>query len=211
LLLKKNKSDLVGPSLSKLTAAVKALRGGVPRVHIIDGTVEEGVLAEVFSNEGIGTLVHTNEYQAIRRAQKKDARGIHHLIKNSVENEELLPRTRAEIERHIGDYYVFEIDGNLAGCIALHFFADVKKAEMACVCVAGKYENQGIGTRLIQYVEEQARQNAVREVLCLTTQAVNYFLKKGHYTLGTPDDLPAERRQRYDASGRRSQVLKKAL
>src|SRR5205823_3635034 len=61
LLLKKNKSDLVGPSLSKLTAAVKALRGGVPRVHIIDGTVEEGVLAEVFSNEGIGTLVHTNE------------------------------------------------------------------------------------------------------------------------------------------------------
>ena len=192
MLLKKNKSDLVGPSLSKLTAAVKALRGGVPRVHIIDGTVEEGVLAEVFSNEGIGTLVHTNEYQAIRRAQKKDARGIHHLIKNSVENEELLPRTRSEIERQIGDYYVFDIDGTLAGCIALHHFPDVKKAEMACVCVAAKYENQGVGSRLIQYVEEQARQNAVREVLCLTTQAVNYFVKKGHYALGTPDDLPTE-------------------
>src|SRR5207244_7815466 len=115
-------------SLSKLTAAVRALRGGVPRVHIIDGTVEEGLLAEVFSNEGIGTLVHTNEYQAIRRAQKKDARGIHGLIKASVENEELLPRTRAEIEREIDDFYVFEVDGNLAGCIALHFFADEKKA-----------------------------------------------------------------------------------
>ncbi len=211
MLLKKNKSDLVGSGMSKLAGAVKALRGGVPRVHIIDGTVEEGLLAEVFSNEGIGTLVHTNEYQAIRKAQKKDARGIQYLIKTSVENEELLPRSRAEIERQIAAYYVFEIDGNLAGCVALHRFPDVKKAEMACVCVAPKYENQGIGARLMQFVEEQARQTGAGELFCLSTQAVNYFVKKGHYTLGTPDDLPPERRQRYDASGRRSQVLKKAL
>jgi amino-acid N-acetyltransferase len=210
-LIKKNKNDFVGSGLSKLASAVKALRGGVPRVHIIDGTVEEGLLAEVFSNEGIGTLVHTNEYQAIRRAQKKDARGIYLLIKTSVENEELLPRSRAEIERQIGDYYVFEIDGNLAGCIALHRYADATKAEMACVCVAGKYENQGIGARLVQYVEDQARQLGVANLFCLTTQAVNYFVKKGHFALGTPDDLPSERRQRYDATGRRSQVLKKTL
>jgi len=183
----------------------------VPRVHIIDGTVEEGLLAEVFSNDGIGTLVHTNEYQAIRKAQKKDARGILHLIKNSVENDELLPRTLSEIERNLSDYYVFEVDGNLAGCIALHFYPDEKQAEMACVCVAAKYENQGIGARLMQYTEEQARLGGSRELFCLSTQAVNYFLKKGHFVLGNPDDLPPLRRQRYDASGRRSQVLKKAL
>lgn len=211
ILLKKNRGDLAGASLSKLASAVKALRGGVPRVHIIDGTVDEGLLAEVFSNEGIGTLVHTNEYQAIRKAQKKDARGIQYLIKTSVENEELLPRTRVEIERQIGDYYVFEVDGNLAGCIALHSFPDDQKAELACVCVAGKYENQGIGARLMQFVEDQARQAGARELFCLTTQAVNYFLNKGRYTLGSPDDLPADRRQRYDVSGRRSQVLKKVL
>ena len=81
------------------------------------------------ANDGIGTLVHTNEYQAIRKAQKKDARGIHHLIKASVENEELLPRTLSEIERGIGNYFVFEVDGNLAGCIALHFHLEDKKAE----------------------------------------------------------------------------------
>jgi len=211
VLLKKSKQDLVGSSLSKLTNAVKALRGGVPRVHIIDGTVEEGLLAEVFSNDGIGTLVHTNEYQAIRRAQKKDARGISRLIKSSVESEELLPRTLAEIERQIGDYYVFEVDGNLAGCIALHPFPNEKKAEMACVCVSAKYENKGIGARLMQFVEQQAHTNGANEVFCLSTQAVNYFLKKGLFQLGTPDDLPPMRRQRYDASGRRSQVLKKRV
>lgn len=210
-LLKKNRAELPASNLSKLTSAIKALRGGVPRVHIIDGTVEEGLLAEVFSNDGIGTLIHTNQYQAIRKAQKKDARGIHALIKTSVENEELLPRTLAEIERTIGNYFVFEVDGNLAGCIALHFYPDDKKAEMACVCVSGKHENQGIGGRLMQYVEEQSRLAGMRELFCLSTQAVNYFVNKGNYRLATPDDLPAPRRERYDASGRRSQVLAKAL
>jgi amino-acid N-acetyltransferase len=211
ILLRKNKSELSVPCFSKLQSAVRALRGGVPRVHIIDGTVEEGLLAEVFSNDGIGTLIHNNEYQAIRKARKKDLRGIYHLIKQSVENDELLPRTLAEIERQMGDYYVFEVDGNLAGCIALHFYAEDKKAEMACVCVSAKYENQGIGGRLMQYTEDQARQGGARELFCLSTQAVNYFVKKGHFSLATPDDLPPARRQRYDASGRRSQVLKKGL
>ena len=163
----------------------------------------------MFSNDGIGTLVHTNEYQAIRRAQRKDARGLCALIKNSVENDELLPRTLAEIEREVDDFYVFEVDGNLAGCAALHPYPDTKQAEMACVCVAAKYENQGIGVRMMQYVEDQARQAGVRTLFCLSTQAVNYFVQKGGFRPGSPDDLPPARRVRYDASGRRSKVLTK--
>jgi amino-acid N-acetyltransferase len=207
--LKRHRGELSVPSASKLASAVRALRGGVPRVHIIDGRVEEGLLAEVFSNEGIGTLIHAHEYQAIRRAQRKDARGIYTLTRNSAENDELLPRTLAEIERQVGDFYLFEVDGNLAGCVALHQHPEQKKAEMAALCVSPKYENQGIGIRLMQYVEEQARQAGVRELFCLSTQAVNYFLQKGGFRLGTPDDLPPPRRQRYDQSGRRSQVLVK--
>jgi len=210
-ILKKQRQELTGPSLSKLTSAVKALRGGVPRVHIIDGRVEEGLLAEVFSNEGIGTLVHTNEYQAIRRAFKKDARAIFALIKASMENDELLPRTQAEIERQTGDFYVFEVDGAVAGCAALHHHPDTGKAEIAAVCVSTKYENQGIGGRLMQFIEEQARAGGAQELFCLSTQAVNYFVQKGGFKLGAPDDLPPARRQRYDASGRKSQVLTKAL
>src|SRR5262249_16333805 len=120
--LREHKDELTGSMVSKLTNAVRALRGGVPRVHIIDGGVEEGLLAEAFSNEGIGTLVHANQYQAIRRAHKKDVRGIAALIKTSIENEELLPRTLTDIERQIGDFYVFDVDGNLAGCVSLHAY-----------------------------------------------------------------------------------------
>lgn len=210
-ILKKHKGDIEPSSLSKLTNAVKALQGGVPRVHIIDGTVEEGLLAEVFSNEGVGTLIHKNAYQAIRRAHKKDSRQIFALIKIGIENDELLPRTIGEIERQTSDFYIFEVDGNLAGCAALHHFPEQQKAEMACVCVATKYENQGIGLRLMQFIEEQARQQRVKELFCLSTQAVNYFVQKGGYRLGTPEDLPPSRRQKYDSSGRKSQVLIKKL
>jgi amino-acid N-acetyltransferase len=210
-ILKKQRNDLAGPSLSKLTSAVKAARGGVPRVHIIDGRVEEGLLGEVFSNEGIGTLIHTNEYQAIRRAFKKDARAIFALAKAGMENDELLPRTQSEIERQSGEYYVFEVDGNVAGCAALHPHPEAGKAEMACVCVAAKYENQGIGARMMQFIEDQARAAGFQQLFCLSTQAVNYFVQKGGFQLGAPDDLPAARRQRYDASGRKSQVLVKRL
>lgn len=210
-ILKKQRQNLTPPSVSKLRNAIKAAHEGVPRVHIIDGRVEEGLLAEVFSNEGIGTLIHTNEYQAIRRARKKDARAILQLTRTAVENEELLPRTLADIERQIDDFFVFEVDGTPVGCIALHWYAEQAKAELACLCVDGKYENQGIGGRLTHFVEEQARNVGARELFCLSTQAVNYFVQKGNFRLGSPSDLPLPRRQLYDQSGRRSQVLVKPL
>jgi amino-acid N-acetyltransferase len=209
--LARHRAELEGPVLSKLENAVRAARGGVPRVHVIDGRVEEGLLAEVFSNEGIGTLIHANEYQAVRRALKKDARAVLALLRPGMESDELVRRTRSEIERQVGDYFVFEVDRNPVACAALHFYPDEKKAELASVCVDPKYENQGIGAKLMQYAEAQARAAGASELFCLSTQAFNYFLQKGGFHRGTPDDLPPVRRERYERSGRRSQVLVKKL
>jgi amino-acid N-acetyltransferase len=208
-ILRRQRAD-VAP-VSTLEQAVRAAKEGVPRVHIIDGREEEGLLAEVFSNEGIGTLVHANEYQAIRRAQRKDARVILGLIQNGVANDELVRRTRADVERQIDDFFVFEVDRNPVACAALHFYRPERKAELAAVCVHPKYENQGIGARLMQFAETQARAGGAAELFCLSTQAFNYFVQKGGFVVGSPDDLPAGRRERYDRSGRRSQVLVKKL
>jgi amino-acid N-acetyltransferase len=210
-LLKRRKMELPTEASSKLEHAVRAAAGGVPRVHIIDGRVEQGLLAEVFSNEGIGTLVHANEYQAIRHAQKKDVRALHALIQTGVDNDELVRRSRAEIERQVGDFFIFEVDRNPAGCMAVHHYPDENKAELACLCVDPKYENQGIGAKLMNYAEAQARAAGVTELFCLSTQAFNYFMQKGGFRAGTPDDLPPARRERFDKSGRRSQVLAKKL
>ncbi len=207
-ILRKQRADVPPVLLPKLESAVRAARGGVERVHIIDGRVQEGLLAEVFSNEGIGTLIHADEYQAIRQAH---VRVILNLIQASVENDELIRRSRAEVERQFNDFFVFEVDRNPVACAALHVFAEQKRAELACVCVDSRYENQGIGAKLMAYAEGRARQLGVSVLFCLSTQAFNYFQQKGGFTVGSPDDLPPPRRERYDRSGRRSIVLVKRL
>jgi amino-acid N-acetyltransferase len=210
--LKKHRADIQpAEALSKLDSAVRAAKGDVPRVHIIDGTVQEGLLSEVFSNEGVGTLVHANEYQAIRKARKKDARSIHQLIQRGVESDELLKRTRAEVERQIDDFFIFEVDKNAVACGALHVYTAQKKAELACVYVDPRLENQGIGAKMMRYAEDLARSLSLAELFCLSTQAINYFVSKGGFRLATPDDLPPIRRDQYERSGRKSQVLVKAL
>jgi amino-acid N-acetyltransferase len=211
-ILKKNRTDIhPAEALSKLENAVKAANAGIPRVHVIDGTMPEGLLTEVFSNEGVGTLVHANEYQSIRKAQKKDLRAIHGLIQRGVEADELLKRTKADLERAIEDYFVFEVDKNPVACGALHQFPAQKKAEVASIYVDPRHENQGIGAKLIKYAEDQARALGCATLYCLSTQAINFFVQKGGFQLGTPDDLPPARRDLYDRSGRKSQVLVKRL
>jgi amino-acid N-acetyltransferase len=211
LLLKRHGAELPVDLRSKLDQAVRAVRGGVPRVHIIDGRVEEGLLAEVFSNEGIGTLIHTNEYQSVRRAQKRDLRVIASLIQAGVERDELVRRSRADIDRSIDDFFVFEVDKNPVACAALHLYPEHDKAELACVVVDPRFENQGIGGKLTRYAEDQAKALGVGTLFCLSTQAFNFFQQKAGFVPGTPDDLPPGRRERYDKSGRRSLVLLKRL
>ncbi|HEY9173689.1 MAG TPA: amino-acid N-acetyltransferase [Verrucomicrobiae bacterium] len=210
-LLTQNPRGFAPEVLSKAQHAAAACRAGVQRVHLINGRVDEGLLAEVFSNEGIGTLVYADEYQQIRRAMKKDVRSILTLIKQSVATDELVKRSRATVEKQLADYYLFEIDKNPVGCVALHVHPDLGKGELACLYVNPSHENQGIGKKLIQFVENKARELGLAELIALSTQAFTYFQSKGGFVEGTPDDLPPARREKYEQSGRNSKVLVKKL
>jgi len=210
-ILAQKKNDFAPEMLSKAIHAAAACRAGVQRVHIINGRVDEGLLAEVFSNEGIGTLIYANEYQQVRRALKKDVRSILMLTQGGVASDELVKRTRANIEKQLPDYYMFEIDKNPVACVALHVYPEQKKGELACLYVSASHENQGIGRKLIQFVENKAREMGLSEVITLSTQAFTYFQSKGGFVEGTPEDLPPGRREKYDQSGRNSKVLVKKL
>jgi amino-acid N-acetyltransferase len=197
--------------LSKARHAAAACTAGVQRVHIINGQVDEGLLAEVFSNEGIGTLIYENEYQQVRPAKKKDVRSIQMLTKHAVQSEEMVKRTKASIEKQLNDYFIFEIDKNPVACVALHLYPEFKKGELACLYVSSSHENQGIGQKMIQYVENKARELGINELLTLSTQAFTYFQSKAGFSEGTPEDLPPVRREKYEQSGRNSKVLVKKL
>ena len=210
-LLQQNAAGFRPETLSKAQHAVAACTAGVQRVHIINGRVDEGLLAEVFSNEGIGTLIYANEYQQIRAAKKKDIRAIQILTKKAVESEELVKRTRLMIEKNLSDYYIFEIDKNPVACVALHIYPEQSKGELACLYVNPSHENQGIGRKLIQFIEAKAKEMNLNELITLSTQTFTYFQSKGGFLEGTPDDLPPARREKYDQSGRNSKVLVKKL
>ncbi|HEV3271341.1 MAG TPA: amino-acid N-acetyltransferase [Candidatus Methylacidiphilales bacterium] len=208
---KKHRSEIPDHMASKFEHSIRACRNGVSRVHVIDGRIDEALLTEIFSNEGIGSMIYANEYQAVRRAMKKDVRAIRNLIRESVEQEELVKRTRVDIVSQLNDYYVFQIDGNIVGCVALHVQPDGETAELACLSVSGAHENMGIGQKLMTFAEEASKQKGIKSIFLLSTRAFNYFQQKGGYKEGSPADLPPARREKYDASGRNSKVLVKQL
>jgi amino-acid N-acetyltransferase len=210
-LLNQNKNSFLPETVSKAIHAAAACRAGIPRVHIINGRVDEGLLAEVFSNEGVGTLIYANEYQQVRRALKKDVRSILRLIKNSVAAEELVKRSYSGIEKQLADFYLFEIDKNPVACVALHTYPEFGKGELACLCVQPSHENQGIGRKLIQFAENKARELGLNELIALSTQAFTYFQSKAAFAEGTAEDLPPGRRERYEQSGRNSKILVKKI
>ncbi len=210
-LAKKRRGQFDRSILSKLEHAARACRGGVPRVHLLNGSTDEALLSEVFSTEGVGTMIYSNDYQQIRRVMKKDVRAVLELIKRSVEHAEIVKRTRADVLAQIDDWWVLEIDRQLVACVAVHVYPDAQKAELACLYVARAHEGQGHGRKLMAFAEQLAAQRGARHIFALSTQAFNYFQQKGGYAEVPPDELPAERRKKYDTSGRNSKVLQKAV
>ena len=125
--------------------------------------------------------------------------------------EELLRRTRVSIEKHIADYYIFETDHHPIGCVALHAYEDHRSGELAFLYVNPSHENEGIGKKLIQFVEEKATKLQLEQLFLLSTQAYAYFQSQGGYLEGTVEHLPESRRALYEQSGRKSKILYKPL
>ena len=202
-----------GPSglISKLECAARACRVGVPRAHLLDGRINEALLTEIFSHEGSGTMVYSNEYQQIRRIFKKDVRSVMNLIRQSVEDEEIARRTRADILARIEDYWILEIDRTPIACVALHADAHHSLAEMACLYVSKAHENKGFGRKLMAFAENLAKDKGLERIYALSTRAVNYLQQKGGFSEADISILPEERRARYEGSGRNSRILVKEL
>jgi amino-acid N-acetyltransferase len=210
-LLKKQRGLATVSLFSKLECAARACRQGVPRAHLLDGSVNEALLTEVFSHEGIGTMVYSNEYQQIRRVFKKDVRGVMTLIRQSVKSEELVRRTRGEILEHLEDYWLLEVDRTPVACVALHAYVEERSGELACLYVSKGHENQGYGRKLMAFIETLAAERGLRQLFALSTQAYSYLQQKGGYTEAGIDILPRSRREKYLSSARNSKIVIKQI
>jgi amino-acid N-acetyltransferase len=196
---------------SKAQYATEACESGIPRVHLINGLVTEGLLAEVFSNEGIGTLIYANEYRQIRAAEKKDVASILRLSQEAMSQDRLVERTEKKIAEHLDDYFIYEIDENPIACVALHHFPNEQTGELAHLFVNPSHANQGIGLKLVEFIENHARDIGITNLITLSTQSFAFFTNKADFNEGNSSELPPARRASYEDQGRNSKILIKHL
>ncbi len=203
---------IAAEGLSKAANAIKAIETGTPRVHILDGRVFDGLLNEVFSNEGVGSLVYGNDYAQIRKARKSDVRMIYNLTRAAVRREELIFRSQQAIEKNIDQFFVFEIDENIIACVTLYFYPDKPQlAEVGSLYVMPFYHNRGIGKKMVDYACMVAKERGTTTIIALSTQSFGFFTNVVGFEESTKDILPEARLKLYDESGRNAKVLVRQL
>jgi amino-acid N-acetyltransferase len=192
-----------------LKHAIRAARGGVPRAHIIPFSLDGSVLLELFTHDGVGTMISYENLESLREATPDDVGGILMLIEPLETDGTLVRRDRHQIERDIDHFSVIEHDGVLFGCAALYPYPQEKLGEMACLTVSPDAQGAGDGERLLKRIEQRARARGLTRIFVLTTRTEHWFLKRGFIKVSV-DDLPEDRRRLYNWQ-RKSLVLMKAL
>ena len=211
-ILRDQPDRLAATSQSKAEHAVKAIETGTPRVHVLDGRIFDGLLNEIFSNEGVGSLIYGDDFQQIRKARKGDVRMIYNLTRAAVRREELIHRTQQAIEKNIDQFFVFEIDENIIACVTLYFYPDKPQmAEIGSLYVMPFYHNRGVGKKMVDYATMVAKERGATVVIALSTQSFGFFTNVCGFEETSKDILPEARLKLYEESGRNAKVLMKAL
>ncbi len=204
-----DRTDPVGVGL--LRSAARACQEGIPRVHVLNGRRHGVLVDELFSNEGVGTMVHADSYRMIRPLREEDIPELLGMIGRSVRRTKLVERTYEDIQSRIGDFHVMTIDDHVVGCVALHPYPDEDCAEVACLYVKQTHEGHGYGMELVRHAESIARALPVARVFALSNRAADFFTNKLDYQAASVDVLPQKRRRQYEDSGRDSLVFSRDL
>lgn len=192
-----------------LPCALRACQQGVSRAHLISRHADGGLLLELFTHQGIGTMVTPDALQILREARIDDIGGILRLIEPLETEGILVKRNRDLLEMEIGRFVVLEHDRMVIGCAALYPFSEEKAGELACLTVHPEFRNTGAGERLLLDIEARARRRRLRTLFVLTTRAEHWFVERGFTEVG-PEVLPRHKRELYNYQ-RRSVVLIKRL
>jgi amino-acid N-acetyltransferase len=181
----------------------------VDRSHILPFAVDGALLLEIYTHDGIGTMVVDEKLESVREATMDDVSGIVALIEPFEKDGTLVKRDRTEIERDAGYYTIIEHDGVIFGCAALYPYPEARTGEMAALTVSPDTQSQGDGERLLKRIEVRAKAQGLQSIFVLTTRTMHWFIKRGFVQVN-PDWLPEARKRKYNWD-RKSQVLVKKL
>ena len=204
-----SQDDIAENLKSLLQHAISAVKKSVQRVHIIDESLDGGLLQELFTRDGAGMMITNLFYEGIRAATINDIGGILELIQPLEESGILIKRSREQLELEINYFRVIEKDGLVIACIACIPDEESKKAEVACVAVNPAFRKSGLGDQLLSAIELSAKKAGQEYLFILTTRTSHWFMEKG-YSEQSIDFLPQRKQQHYPHD-RQSIIMAKEL
>ncbi|XP_009630408.1 putative amino-acid acetyltransferase NAGS1, chloroplastic isoform X2 [Nicotiana tabacum] len=196
--------------LSELAAAAFVCRGGVQRVHLLDGTIGGVLLKELFQRDGVGTMVASDLYEGTRMARLSDIPGIKQLLQPLEDSGTLIKRSEEELVESLHSFIVVEREGHVIACAALFPHFEEKCGEVAAIAVSPDCRGQGQGDKLLDYIEKKASALGLQMLFLLTTRTADWFVRRG-FSECSIDHIPAERRKKINLSRRSKYYMKKLL
>lgn len=190
-----------------LSACYLSCLQGVQRAQLVNYSTDGALLTELFTRDGLGTMIYSGQYEHLRSATIDDVAGILDLIKPLEEEGILVRRSRDILETEITKFHVMEKDGTIVACAALYPYGEM--AELSCVATHPDYRNGGRAAALLQQMEMQARKKNIKQLFLLTTQTAHWFIEQG-FVQGKLEDLPMAKQELYNYQ-RNSKIFVKIL
>jgi amino-acid N-acetyltransferase len=179
------------------------------RAHILDYTLENSLLKELFTRTGCGILVASDKYDYIRGATSSDIDGIFNLIEKINTNKQLISKTRTWIKNSIKDFLIMEIDGFVVSCLCCKINEKEQSAFISSMATHKSYQRQKRADKLLKYAIKNLKKSKINKIFTQSTQSVEWFVQRGFGVIKY-DRLPPVYQKIYDRS-RNSKILQKLL
>ena len=184
-----------------------ACQNGVKRGHIVSFANDGALLAELFTADGSGTQISTDDYLTIRRAASTDVDSVLDLMSADIEQDRIVPRTRELLNSPTTTIFIAEHDRVPVGCVALYRLVEGMQ-EIGTLLAAPKHRDKNIGSRLLTQAEAEARKREASHVFAFSKHAVDWFCRHD-YEESTLETLPAACRSDYDSERQSTLLIKK--
>ena len=205
----RHEAEALGEQIPLLKQIAPAVSQGIERVHIIESSTDGGLLLELYTRDGVGSMISNESIEKIRPAVLDDITGIIELIRPLEQEGILVKRSREQLELEINNFHLVEVDQQIVGCAALYQTDELLTSELSCVAIHPQYRANYRGDRLVNYMQQLALKQGKQRLLVLTTQTSDWFKERG-FDEKTIEDLPENKKRLYNYK-RNSRVLIKDL
>jgi amino-acid N-acetyltransferase len=192
-----------------LSSAIEAIEAGIERIHLLNAETDGVLLLELYTRDGVGTMISAKEFECLRAANIEDINSILDLIRPFEEAGILVKRSREHLEMEINNFYIITRDQKVIACAALYDTDNPQIGELACFAVDPKYRGGKRGDKLLEYIIQLASKQGKTQLLALTTQTIDWFQEHG-FIKGSVEELPNNKKSLYNYQ-RNSHILFKYI